>query len=488
MQGAEKIDPEIERLFTQHVLPTCICKASQIPACGVPTTETSLQLSDNNSRSGNLGKIQDLLRDIIQMEINQLPDLTLATFREEYLKLDWESRQKALLLFATQFGVDAARLFEQINKQPCGLKFLVHLRADLIAAIKEKNLSALHALDADLKGMFETWVVPACLELQQITWTNSASVLKTIVVHETTHPVRNLDDLKRRLSVGRRCYGYFHPEIPGEPVVFIELALTNKLEGSIQNVLYGEPPLAEEVATTAIFYALTHSQTGLAGIDLGSFLLREVITVLRQDRPSIQNFCTLSPINGFSKWLLPKLESQIRFAQVDSRSSQDIDGAPAFKENLLLPEEEDILVKACSEFSGGGKSRSGLQIIRELLTSRGHEWTKSAKVAAALRAPLMRLCARYLILEKKDGRPLNLVTHLHVWNGASVERLNWMADTSTKGIEQSAGIMVTYIYRLENLDTNKQLYLNKGIISVSPAIQQYLHGLVYNEKEEMQLS
>ncbi|KAL3688119.1 hypothetical protein R1sor_014428 [Riccia sorocarpa] len=424
--------------------------------------------------------MQDLMRDVIQMKMNQLPDLTLATFREEYLKLDWESRQKALLLLATQFGVDAVRFFEQINGELGGLKFLLDLRTDLIAAIKEKNLAALHALDVELKGIFETWVAPACLEVQQITWENSASVLEMIVAQEILYPIRNMDDLKRRLGAGRRCYGYFHPAIPGEPVVFIELALSNKLEDSIQNVLYDEPPIAEEAATTAVFYALTHTQTGLAGIELGCSLLKKVITVLRQDKPSIQTFCTLSPILGFSEWLLPELESQIRFAQVDSERSQESDGAPASKENLLLPEEQDILIKACGEFSTGGESRSGLQIMRELLTSPGHEWAKSAKLAVALRTPLMRLCARYLILEKKDGRALDRVTNSHVMNGASVERLNWMADTSEKGLEQSAGIMVNYLYRLENLDTNTQLYLNKGIISISPAVEQYLRSTAFS--------
>ncbi|KAL3688129.1 hypothetical protein R1sor_014438 [Riccia sorocarpa] len=578
MQGAKKIDPEVDRLFTQQMPPTCACKASRILPCGDPTVETSLPLSDSTRRI--LEKMQDVIGDVIQMKMNQLPDLTLATFREEYLKLDSESRQMALLLLATQFGVNAgvslenlvtshsedkcdalenvrcrtehdfflctpclftARLFEQINGEPWGLKFLLQLRTDVIAAIKEKNLSALHALDAELKGMFERLLVPACLQVKQITWENSAPLLEMIVAKEILHSIRNMDDLKRRLSAGRRCYGYFHPAVPGplywnlipgmsksveapahtswpcaapytapplylldthsllpaglleeqayprgcEPVTFCELALSNKLEGSIQSILYDEPPIAEEAATTAIFYAIAHTQTGLAGIEIGDSLIKTVIRVLRQDNPRIQTFCTLSPVLGFSQWLLPELESQIRFAQVDSESSRESDGVPASKENLLLPEEQDILVKACSEFSIGGESRSGLQIMRELLSSPGHEWAKSANVAVALRAPLMRLCARYLILEKKDGRALEFITNFHVLNGASVERLNWMGDTSHKALEQSAGMMVNYMYRLENLDTNTQLYLNKGIISVSPAIEEYLHGLVYSEKQEM---
>ncbi|KAG6552714.1 hypothetical protein Mapa_005661 [Marchantia paleacea] len=251
--NVKKIDPEVDKLFTQQMPPTS--KASQSPHGG-PKSEASIFLSDNSKRA--LEKIRDLMRDAIQMKKNELPDLTLSKLREEYLKLDWESRQKALLVLATQFGVDrkrvhdlishyeslstdggeesdaaeaaryrtehdlrsalmplSARLFEQMNGQAGGLKFLVDLRADLIATVKEKNLAALRALDSELKGMFATWLGPACLELQQITWANSAALLERIVVYEAVHPISNLYDLKRRLGVGRRCYGYFHPAIPG---------------------------------------------------------------------------------------------------------------------------------------------------------------------------------------------------------------------------------------------------------------------------------
>ncbi|KAL2630264.1 hypothetical protein R1flu_014950 [Riccia fluitans] len=512
--SSKKIDPEVDKLFAQQMPPTP--KASRSPPRGDPTAETTLFLSDKAGRV--LEKMRDLMRDAIQMKKNELPDLTLTTLREEYLKLDWESRQKALLVLATQFGVDrkrvqglishynslnsdpeeesdaaaaaryrtehdlrsalmplSARLFEQMNGQPGGLKFLVDLRADLMATIQERNLAALRALDSELKGMFATWLGPACLELRQITWENSASLLERIVIYEAVHPISNLYDLKRRLGVGRRCYGYFHPTIPGEPLVFIEVALTNVMVGSIQNVLFDEPPIAEEAATTAVFYSISATQTGLAGIDLGHFLIKKVVTLLRQEKPNIQTFVTLSPIPGFSKWLLPKLELQIRYAQVDSQNGAETGEAPSstFKENLLFPEEEDILVEACGP---EGESRSGLQILRDLLTSPGQEWAKSPKLAEALRAPLMRLCARYLIVEKKRGRALDPVTNFHVRNGASVERLNWLGDTSPKGLESSAGMMVNYIYRLENIDKNNQSYLNKGIIVTSPSIDHYLQS------------
>ncbi|KAL3688176.1 hypothetical protein R1sor_014485 [Riccia sorocarpa] len=513
MQSARKIDPVVDNLFAQQLPPTP--KDLRSPrTCGDPTTETLLFLSENKRRV--LEKVRDLMQDSIQMKKNELPDLTLTVLRGEYQKLDSESRQKALLILATQFGVDrkrvndlishynslnadpddksdasesaryrterdlrsaliplSARLFEQMNGQPGGLKFLVDLRADLMGNIQQNNLASLRALDAELKSMFATWLGPACLELQQITWENPASVLERIVVFEAVHPVTNLYDLKRRLGVGRRCYGYFHPAIPGEPLVFIEVALTNAIEDSIQNVLFDEPPIAEEAATTAVFYSISATQTGLAGIDLGHFLIKKVVTLLQQEKPNIQTFVTLSPIPGFLGWLLPKLELQIKYAQVQSEYGRETGEAPSptFKDTLLLPEEVDTLVKACGTEE---ESRSGLQIVRDLLTSPGHEWAKSPKLADALHVPIMRLCARYLVIEKKRGRALDPVMNFHVRNGASVERLNWMGDTSSKGLESSAGIMVNYMYRLDSIDANNQFYLNKGIIAISPAIEAVL--------------
>lgn len=182
----------------------------------------------------------------------------------------------------------SSRLFDQINGQAGGLKFLVDLRADLKASLQQKNLASLRALDSDLKGMFATWLGPACLELHQITWNDPACLLEKIVTYEAVHPISNLYDLKRRLGTGRRCFGFFHPAMPGEPLVFIEVALTNNTENSIQKVLFDEAICEENQATTALLYSISSTQPGLAGIDLGNFLIKRVICLLQHDMPHIQ--------------------------------------------------------------------------------------------------------------------------------------------------------------------------------------------------------
>ncbi|GJN34083.1 hypothetical protein PR202_gb22721 [Eleusine coracana subsp. coracana] len=267
---------------------------------------------------------------------------------------------------------------EAMNAQPGGLKLLAVLRADLLALLGEENAPALRALDSYLKEKLVTWLSPAALALHQITWDDPASLLEKIVAYEAVHPIRNLIDLKRRLGVGRRCFGYFHPAIPGEPLIFIEVALLKDMASSIQEVLWDVPPTPESEATCALFYSISSTQT----------------------------FATLSPIPGFMQWLLAKLASQI---------NEQADG------------------------------KQGIELLHDLLKSS--QWVKSDKISAALKSPLMRLCARYLGREKKRGKALDAVANFHLQNGAMIERINWMADQSEKGIQQSGGIMVNYLYR-----------------------------------------
>uniref|UniRef100_A0A8R7UIN3 Malonyl-CoA decarboxylase, mitochondrial n=1 Tax=Triticum urartu TaxID=4572 RepID=A0A8R7UIN3_TRIUA len=181
-----------------------------------------------------------------------------------------------------------AGFLEAMNAQPGGLKLLAVIRADLLALLGEENAPVLRALDGYLKEKLVTWLSPAALALHQITWDDPASLLEKIVAYEAVHPIRNLIDLKRRLGVGRRCFGYFHPAIPGEPLIFIEVALLKDMATSIQEVLLDVPPIAECEAKCALFYSISSTQPGLSGINLGKFLLKRVIDMLRKDMPSVQ--------------------------------------------------------------------------------------------------------------------------------------------------------------------------------------------------------
>ncbi|WOL12659.1 malonyl-CoA decarboxylase, mitochondrial isoform X2 [Canna indica] len=387
-----------------------------------------------------------------------------------------------------------AGFFEKLNTHPGGLKLLTTLRADLLALPVKENVPSLRALEAYLKEKLITWLSPASLELHQITWDDSASLLEKIVAYEAVHPIRNLLDLKRRLSEGRRCFGYFHPAIPGEPLIFIEVALLKDIAASIQEVLWDSPPTPEIEATCALFYSISATQPGLSGINLGKFLIKRVIYLLRRDMPHITAFATLSPIPGFMQWLISKLASQIKLAKWESEDMKHISekgSGSNFREDILLPDEEvTILSSYIKWFNSGTTSeiefdesefmdqrehvseKSAMEIMYEILTSR--DWSKSVCLRESLKPSLLRLCARYLLKEKKRGKALDAVANFHLQNGSMVERINWMADHSDKGIEQSGGIMVNYVYRLDKIDTYAQSYLNTGHIHASCSVQQYL--------------
>lgn len=339
-------------------------------------------------------------------------------------------------------------LFERLNTHPGGLKFLAIMRADILSILAEENTAPLRALESNLREKLITWLSPANLELHQVTWDDPASLLEKIVHYEAVHPISNLLDLKRRLGVGRRCFGYLHPAVPGEPLIFIEVALMKNVAQTIQEVLWDEPPIPESEATCALFYSISSTQPGLAGINLGKFLIKRVIDVVRIDLPNISTFATLSPIPGFLQWLIPKLAS-----------------ADTFQENMLESDEETTLLDSSQEFAAG---KNGMEIMLTLLTSTNYEWTKSDNLTAALRAPLLRLCARYLVQEKKRGKALDSVANFHLQNGATIGRLNWMANRSEKGFRESGGIMVNYIYRLEKIEEHAQAYFSTGHIEYSP--------------------
>ncbi|KAG9142413.1 hypothetical protein Leryth_020809 [Lithospermum erythrorhizon] len=443
-------------------------------------------------------QVRDSMHSAISISKSENLDDALDAFSEGYFSLSVEDRRKLLLMLAREYDLNRMQvrellkqylnlelpsgdgskddsqedegtlstfyrlernlrhalkpsyevLFERLNTHPGGLKFLSNIRADILSILMEENVASLRALDSYLKEKLVTWLSPANLELHNITWDDPASLLEKIVAYEAVHPISNLIDLKRRLGVGRCCFGYLHPAIPGEPLIFIEVALMKDVAKTIQEVLWDDPPIPECEATCALFYSISSTQPGLSGVNLGKFLIKRVIDVVRKDMPLICTFATLSPIPGFMTWLLSKLASAER---PDS----------TFRENLLKPEEEVDLINASGE---SASENNGMEVMLNLLTSPNYEWIHSDKLTPALKTPLMRLCARYLLREKKRGKALDSVANFHLQNGAMIGRLNWMADRSEKGLKQSAGIMVNYIYRVENIEENSQTYFGSGHI------------------------
>ncbi|XVF26092.1 hypothetical protein REPUB_Repub13aG0270000 [Reevesia pubescens] len=473
----------------------------------------------NNQRS--LEAVRESMHSAISMNKTEVLDSVLNDFSEGYFSLSFENRRKLLLTLAKEYDLNRTQvrelikqylglqlpseneaqsgvedegflltfyriernlrhslkpvyeiLFERLNTHPGGLKFLAILRADILSILAEENIASLRALDSYLKEKLNTWLSPAALELHQITWDDPASLLEKIVAYEAVHPISNLLDLRRRLGVGRLCFGYFHSAIPGEPLIFIEVALLKNIAKTIQEVLWDNPPIPENGATCALFYSISSTQPGLAGINLGKFLIKRVITLVKRDIPQISVFATLSPIPGFMQWLLSKLASQSKLAEAEDISCSSADRSElTFYENILEPEEERALMDSSRDLAGG---KNGMEIMLNLLTPTSHEWTNSAKLLSALEPPLMRLCARYLLQEKKRGKALDSVANFHLQNGAMVQRINWMADQSEKGLCQSAGIMVNYVYRPENIEEYAQSYFSTGHIHSSYDVRRFV--------------
>lgn len=341
------------------------------------------------------------------------------------------------------------RLLTQFNALPDGIKFLVDMRAEVLALARGD--SALEGLERDLRGLLTTWFDVDFLELRRIAWSSaSAALLEKLIAYEAVHAIESWDDLKNRLDSDRRCFAYFHPRMPQEPLIFVEVALVKGLAGNVQALLDERAPVVDpNAADTAIFYSISSAQRGLAGISFGNFLIKRVVDLLRQEFPSLKTFATLSPVPGFRAWLDASLKEGTA--------------------NMLLPAERTALKAA----TGGTLGSKGA--LKALLADP--EWPDKPASRDALRAPLMRLCMSYLLEEKAKGaRALDPVAHFHLTNGARVERLNWMADRAPKGIEQSAGIMVNYLYRLGEIDSNHEAYTSEGKIATASGFRMLNAG------------
>jgi malonyl-CoA decarboxylase len=332
------------------------------------------------------------------------------------------------------------RLLTQFNALPEGVKFLVDMRAELLRFSREEP--GLRVVEEDLKSLLAAWFDIGFLELKRITWDSPAALLEKLSAYEAVHAVRSWDDLKNRLDSDRRCFAFFHPRMPNEPLIFVEVALVTGLAGNIQALLDEAAPVGDpRMADTAIFYSISNAQKGLAGISFGGFLIKRVVDLLSAEFPRLRTFATLSPIPGFSGWL-------------DARLGE---GEPG----LLTPAERKALAAA----SGPGPRGTLRQVLAD------GSWMEEPKLVRALRAPLLRLCARYLIEAKRDnGKALDPVAHFHLSNGARIERLDWLGDTSPKGLQQSAGIMVNYLYRHADIEANHEAYAGEGYVTASSAV------------------
>src|SRR6202795_4704815 len=319
-------------------------------------------------------------------------------------------------------------LIRRLNRAPGGTSELVAMRADLLHLINgHKDLAA---LDRDVVHLLSSWFNRGFLVLGRIAWWTPANILEQIIRYEAVHEIRDWNDLRRRIDpIDRRCYAFFHPQLSDEPLIFVEVALTEAIPTAIAPLLAAERPLVPvERARTAVFYSISNTQKGLGGISFGSFLIKQVVEELRRELPKLDTFVTLSPVPGFMQWLM---------------QASDV---PVTEEDRALLDDLDK-----------------------------PDWFKNAELAAQLRSVLEPLAAYYFLKARTPkGRLIDSVARFHLGNGARLERIDWLGDLSPKGLRESAGIMVNYLYRLDDIEKNHEAYANRDEIAASSAVKKLL--------------
>jgi malonyl-CoA decarboxylase len=332
----------------------------------------------------------------------------------------------ALSRLASSAEAPRREFFRRLNLAPGGTAAMVTMRAELLPLVADDP--GLRPVDEDLAHLLNSWFNRGFLVLRRIDWSTPANILEKIIQYEAVHEIHDWDDLKRRLDpVDRRCFAFFHPALAEEPLIFVEVALTEGGAHSVQALLSDERSPEAARPTTAIFYSISNCQAGLTGISFGNFLIKQVVNDLTNEQPQLKRFVTLSPLPGFMAWL--------------HRSSESETGAT----EELLSRLEDT------------------------------GWLDDEAARDALGEALMPLAARYLLQEKRsNGQPIDPVARFHLGNGARIEKLNWLGDISPRGLAQSAGIMVNYLYEPKDIEQNHEDYAERGAIATAPAVKKLL--------------
>ena len=310
-------------------------------------------------------------------------------------------------------------LLRLMNTAPDGTRDILAMRVALLDALPRRP--ELKLVDDDFVHMLRSWFNRGFLDLHRIDWRTPALILEKIIAYEAVHQILDWEDLRRRLEADRRCFGFFHPSLPDEPLIFVEVALCKGLAESVTDLLFGqvEPDLD---ADSAIFYSISNCQRGLAGVSFGNFLIKQVVRELAAEIPKLRRFATLSPAPGFRKWLTREAREG-RLPAGPSSGEATLDGIES------------------------------------------SDWQADAAPGEHLRADLTRLCAHYLLRAKRGNHPLDPVARFHLRNGARLERINWMSDPSPAGMRQSVGLMVNYVYDESTVVANHEAYVNEGRIA-----------------------
>ncbi|WP_254073526.1 malonyl-CoA decarboxylase [Acidisphaera sp. S103] len=361
---------------------------------------------------------------------------------QHYLATSFQPDQSALRVAAQQYLADATaetaaalaqaadpprqELLRRMNMAPGGTGALIAMRSDI--AVRLRDEPELKLLDADLRHLFASWFNRGFLELRRIDWQSPAAVLEKLIAYEAVHEIKGWDDLRRRLAPDRRCFAFFHPALPGEPLIFVEVALVEELASSVSPFLMSQDAdqdaaLARAArADTAIFYSISNCQDGLRGVSFGNFLIKQVVEELQAEFPRLKRFSTLSPVPDFRRWL-----TQGKDPAVVAPPGIDSDG-----------------------------------------------WWRDPEQSETLRPALMGLCARYLTRSPSSGTRIDPVARFHLGNGARLEQINWLGNTASRAIQESFGIMVNYLYDHDSIEANHEAFVHDGTIVRSPDVDALL--------------
>lgn len=325
-------------------------------------------------------------------------------------------------------------LIRRLNLAPKGISTLVGMRERLLSL--KADTPELEAVDADFAHLFTSWFNRGFLILRPIDWSTPAHILEKIIRYEAVHEISDWDELRRRLApADRRCFAFFHPQLPDDPLIFVEVALTKAIPEAIADVLdESRAPILAQDARTAVFYSISNCQVGLRGISFGNFLIKQVVEDLRRDFPKLDTFVTLSPVPGFANWL--------------SRERK------AGHSDVLTADDQNAL---------------------DALDVAG--WADDPAQTAAVKSVLVPLAAWYFLRARTpDGRAADPVSRFHLGNGARLERINFLADRSGRAMRQAHGLMANYLYKLDDIETNHEAFAQRNEIVVAPPIRRLLRS------------
>jgi len=321
-------------------------------------------------------------------------------------------------------------LLRRMNMAPGGTSALVAMRKEIAGRLRDAP--TLRLLDSDLKHLFASWFNRGFLQLRRIDWQSPAAILEKLIAYEAVHEIHGWDDLRRRLAPDRRCFAFFHPALPDDPLIFVEVALVEGLAEAVQPLLVqdNDEDAARNRAAqadTAIFYSISNCQDGLRGISFGNFLIKQVVEELKNELQHLTRFSTLSPVPGFRRWLTKRLAST---------------------------------------------SDPAAALLAQIETGAGR--LNPPKIDDSLKPLIMRFCAAYLTRHASTEEPTDPVARFHLGNGARLERINWLGNTAPRGIQESFGIMVNYLYDLETIESNHEAFVNDGTVMRSADVDALL--------------